>query len=216
VLSVSSAGFYVAKQRRSTQHAKMDAQLRALVQGALTKAKARNGSPRMQRARKEHGVATTHSAHETPLATNHPVRDFAVGRTLNWSDSRRHSAARRRARTSLGSRQSLHESRLPRRARGARHNGQYRSSRRLLGQRRRRELRRNARVGTVGGRAAVHASRHDARAGGVHRWLVQSRTVASLARVSFAQGIRAGSASHFASSLNPVSTKSGEVQGQPS
>lgn len=108
VLAVSRAGFYAAQRRAPSPHALADVQLRALVQGAFTKAKARYGSPRIQRVLKQQGVAiaqkrvarlmreaqlvarprrrfvvTTQSAHDQPIATNQVARDFAVGRPLN-------------------------------------------------------------------------------------------------------------------------------------
>lgn len=108
VLGVSRAGFYAAQRRAPSRRACADSHLLGLVQGAFAKAKARYGSPRIQRALKQQGVAiaekrvarlmreaqlvarprrrfvvTTQSAHDSPLAPNHVARNFAVGRPLN-------------------------------------------------------------------------------------------------------------------------------------
>jgi putative transposase len=107
-LGVSRAGFYAARERAPSHHAVVDAQLLRLVRSAFTTAKARYGSPRIQRVLRKSGhvvaekrvarlmrdaqlvarprrrsVVTTDSGHDAPIAVNHVARDFTVGRPLD-------------------------------------------------------------------------------------------------------------------------------------
>ena len=108
VLSVSRAGFYAAQRRAPSAHAQADERLRVEVRTEFAKARARYGSPRVQRALKMRGIAvgekrvarlmqeeqlvarrarrlvvTTRSAHTFPVAENRVARDFTVGGPLN-------------------------------------------------------------------------------------------------------------------------------------
>ena len=166
-------------------------------------------------------VRTTDSAHADPIAPNRLDRAFAVGpvpsRVRHHGGAGAHGArpggghpaTRRRSPASFRSRESIHERRGSSAAAGDRGPTEHESRRELLGQRGRRELLRDPRVGTARDDPVSHARGRGAGADGVHRGMVQPGTVALESGVSLTCAVRTIPAGSGDGGLNYVSIKSG-------